>query len=425
MRTEELPERTAVLDAPREHAPAGERSRPEAPATPASGFDDVRPLAGSAMAVYLPWVDLLRFVACVLVIYSHASLAATQRVAFGHAGVALFFSISGYLIGTVLKNMHGQPQWYARFYVNRFLRIYPALLAGLAFFGALAALGFANKPGTLEAFLRNVFYMATFTEPLSADTWIPYGIVWTLCIEEWFYLMLPLIFAAVGPKRAIFVLIGLILLTCEPMLEKLPGTERGMWFVWPVNLLGGAVLALSNLPKRTGFPWVGVLGLVLLVVNAAVDMYFETHRELFPTAKAFHPFGPVMGVVTTATVWSFATTTLTYPKLLNWALFAGKRSYGIYLLHITAVSAAMRVATKALGGATSGWLYDLIAVGLATLLSVIAAAVMWRFYEEPILGFRKKVKDYPVAFWVLLVLQLGLVPAGIAYWLIMHGPLSG
>jgi peptidoglycan/LPS O-acetylase OafA/YrhL len=408
MPTMEPPERTAELEAPPlERAPARERTRPITPPVAEGGAADARPLAGSNMAVYLPWVDLLRFVACVLVIYSHASLAATERVAFGHAGVALFFSISGYLIGTVLKNMHGQPNWYARFYVNRFLRIYPPLLAGLAFFGALAALGFANKPGTLDAFLRNVFYMATFTEPLSPDRapghWIPYGIVWTLCIEEWFYLLLPLIFAIFGPKRALVVLIGLIVLTCEPMLEKLPGTSYGTWFFWPVNLLLGAVLALSNLPKRTGFPWVGLVGLVLMVANAA--------------AEVCHAFGPVMGVVTTATVWSFATTTTPYPKLLNWALFAGKRSYGIYLLHITAVSAAMRVATKALGGATAGWAYDLIAVVLATGLSVLAAALMWRLYEEPVLNFRKKVKDYPAVFWMLLVVQLGLVPAGFAYWL--------
>jgi peptidoglycan/LPS O-acetylase OafA/YrhL len=427
MRTMELPERAAVLDAPPlDRAPPRERNRPEPPPVAVGGAAEARNLAGSAMGVYLPWVDLLRFVACVLVIYSHACVTPGLRVAFGHAGVALFFSISGYLIGTVLKNMHGQPQWYAKFYVNRFLRIYPPLIAGLVFFGSLAALGFANKPGTLEVFLRNLVYMATFTEPLSPDraTWMPYGIVWTLCIEEWFYLMLPLIFWAVGPKRAIYVLIGLIVLTCEPVLEVIPGTDQGTWFYWPVNLFAGAVLALSNLPKRTGFPWVGMIGLVFLVVNAAVEMYFEVHRDLFPTAKAFHPFGPVIGVVTTATVWSFATTTLAYPRLLNWALFAGKRSYGIYLLHITAVSAAMRLTTRALGGATSGWLYDLMAVGLATLLSVIAAAVMWRLYEEPILGFRKKVKEYPVAFWALLVLQLGLVPAGIAYWLVVHGPLK-
>ena len=106
---------------------------------------------------------------------------------------------------------------------------------------------------------------------------------------------------------------------------------------------------------------------MFLIVNAAVEMYFETHRDLWPTAKACHPFGPIMGLVTTATVWSFATTSMAYPKVLNWALFAGKRSYGIYLLHITAVSAAMRVAKKAVGG-DSGLMYDLIAVTLATLI---------------------------------------------------------
>lgn len=375
------------------------------PVPPAAEPTPAPALAGSNMAVYLPWVDLLRFLACVLVVYSHASLTADERVPYGHAGVALFFSISGYLIGSVLKNMHGQPRWYPRFYVNRFLRIYPPLVAGLAFFGGLAACGLANKPGTLDAFLRNVVYMLTFTEPLSADAWIPYGIVWTLCIEEWFYLLLPAVFAVVGSRRAVVALIGLIVLTAEPLLETLPGTPRGIWFVWPVNLLGGAVLALSNLPTRTGFPWVGVLGLGLLLANAEAEL--------------FHAFGPVMGVVTTATVWSFATTTTPYPKVLNWALFAGKRSYGIYLLHVAAVSAAMRGAQLALGGATAGWKYDLIACSLALGLSVAAAAVMWRLYEEPILGFRKRVKDYPVVFWGLLVVQLALVPAGFAYWLIM------
>jgi peptidoglycan/LPS O-acetylase OafA/YrhL len=417
--TMERPENIAVLDAPTRERTSTRRD--ERPTTVAAG-EDARPLAGSSMAVYLPWVDLLRFVACVLVIYSHACTTPGLRVPFGHAGVALFFSISGYLIGTVLKNMHGQPNWYARFYVNRFLRIYPPLVAGLVFFGALAALGFANKPGTLEVFLRNLVYMLTFTEPLSPDraTWMPYGIVWTLCIEEWFYLMLPLIFWAAGPKRAIIVLIGLIVLTAEPMLEKIPGTDQGTWFYWPVNLFAGAVLAWSNAPKRSGFPWVGIAGLVFLVGNAALEMFFRTHRDLWPTAEACHPFGPVMGLVTTATVWSFATTSMAYPKVLNWALFAGKRSYGIYLLHITAVSAAMRVATKALGGETSGWAYDLVAVTLAVALSVAAAAVLWRLYEEPILGFRKRVKNYPAVFWGLLIVQLGLVPAGIAYWLVMR-----
>src|SRR5215469_3941048 len=104
MPTLELPGTIPVLDAPPRPR---KRPRPTPPPTVTGGAAAERSLAGSNMAVYLPWVDLLRFVACVLVIYSHASLAAHDRVPFGHAGVALFFSISGYLIGSVLKNMHG------------------------------------------------------------------------------------------------------------------------------------------------------------------------------------------------------------------------------------------------------------------------------------------------------------------------------
>ena len=168
MPTMELPEthRGARRPAPRACAGPGP---PDAPPVAAGGAAESRPLAGSNMAVYLPWVDLLRFVACVLVIYSHASLAAEVRVPFGHAGVALFFSISGFLIGSVLKNMYGQPNWYARFYVNRFLRIYPPLVAGLAFFGVLAAMGFANKPGTSRCSCGTWRTWPTFTEPLSPD----------------------------------------------------------------------------------------------------------------------------------------------------------------------------------------------------------------------------------------------------------------
>src|SRR5262249_10537894 len=156
----------------------------------------------------------------------------------------------------------------------------------------------------------------------------------------------------------------------------------GTWFFWPVNLLGGAVLALMNFPKRSGFPWVGWLGLACLLANAAADL--------------FHPFGPVMGLVTTATGWSFATAATAYPRLMNWALFAGKRSYGIYLLHIVAVPVGIRLATRGTGE-TSGLLFDLIACTVATGLSVIAAATMWSLYEEPVLNFRKRVKKYP---WV-------------------------
>lgn len=74
---------------------------------------------------YLPWLDVLRFLACFLVIVLHCVPRAPA--ALGHAGVALFFSISGFLIGRILIRDPGLLSFYSR----RWLRIYPAYLATL------------------------------------------------------------------------------------------------------------------------------------------------------------------------------------------------------------------------------------------------------------------------------------------------------
>ena len=102
------------------------------------------------MQSYLPWLDLLRFVACALVILSHLNPFPQNPEAnhFGHNGVGLFFSISGFLIGSVLVAGRDRPDWMSRFYAHRLLRIYPAMLAGLVVIGAVLFV-LAGRPGTI------------------------------------------------------------------------------------------------------------------------------------------------------------------------------------------------------------------------------------------------------------------------------------
>src|SRR5262245_59274614 len=237
---------------------------------------------------------------------------------FGHNGVGLFFSISGYLIGSVLINGQGKPAWVSRFYANRLLRIYPALLAALVFFGGLLAVG--GKPGMWDTFVGNLPYYLTFTAQLSPNAGEPFAIVWTLCVEEYFYLLLPLSFWLIGPRATAVALVGVIVLTLEPSLHKIPGTEFGTWFLVPVNLLAGAILATFRPGPRDGLPWVGMIGLTWVLANGVVGW--------------FHPFGPVMGVVTTLTVWSFAVTRTPVPSPLKTLVLFGRWSYGIYLVHL-------------------------------------------------------------------------------------------
>jgi peptidoglycan/LPS O-acetylase OafA/YrhL len=363
------------------------------------------------MPTYLPWLDLLRFVACILVILSHLNPFPQNPEAnhFGHNGVGLFFSISGYLIGSVLMNGREKPSWVTRFYANRLLRIYPALLAALVLYGALLLAG-RGKPGLWgmwPQFVENLPYYLTFTYHLSANEGAPYAIVWTLCVEEYFYLLLPVLFWAFGPRGAATVLVAVVVVTLDPRLHRLPGTPVGTWFVIPVNLLTGAVLATFRPQPRDGPPWVGLLGLGWVLVNGVVGW--------------FHPFGPVMGLVTTLTVWSFAVTRVLVPSSLNPLVLFGKWSYGIYLVHLPFCSGGLRAAQwLGLDGAP-GVVYFGTATLIATLGSTALAGLLYYAVERPVLDLRPTVTTRQWARRLAAAVQVSLVPAGVFYWLTVGG----
>lgn len=363
------------------------------------------------MPTYLPWLDLLRFVACVLVILSHLNPFPQNPEAnhFGHNGVGLFFSISGYLIGSVLMTGREKPAWVTRFYANRLLRIYPALLAALVLYGALLLTG-QGKPGLWgmwPEYRDNLPYYLTFTYHLSPNKGVPYAIVWTLCVEEYFYLVLPLLFWTFGPRGTAALLVGVIVVTLEPRLDHIPGTPEGTWFLLPVNLLSGAVLATFQPKPRDGRPWVGALGLGWLLVNGVVGW--------------FHPFGPVMGLVTTLTVWSFAVTRTPVPSPLNGLVLFGRWSYGIYLVHLPFCSGGLRAAQwLGLEGAP-GPVYFGVATLIATVGSTAMAGVLYYAVERPVIDRRPSVTTRRWARRLAAMVQVSLVPAGVTYWLATGG----
>lgn len=371
------------------------------------------------MPTYLPWLDLLRFVACVLVIVSHLN-PFPENNHFGHNGVGLFFSISGYLIGSVLMAGRDRPGWMSRFYAHRLLRIYPALLAALVFIGAILAVlarplaGRDTIWGMWDEFAANIPYYLTFTAHLSPNMGTPYGIVWTLAVEEYFYLLLPLGFWLFGPRGMAVVLIAVIVVTLDPGLRMVPGTQFGTWFLIPVNLLSAAVLATFRPQPREGRPWAGFLGLAGVLVNSVGGW--------------FHPFGPVMGVVTTLTVWSFAVTPMSVPRPAGPLVTWGKWSYEIYLLHLPFVSAGLlavreleKVARELGLEAVPRGVYVTVAGILATAGSTALAGIVFHLVERPIRARRPRVTSRPWARRLVAGIQVSLIPAGVAYWLATGG----
>ncbi len=150
----------------------------------------------------LPGLDNLRALAIVVVMLFHATgalpVALQPFAAYGWMGVDLFFVLSGYLIGAQLLKPYARgerPSW-TDFYRRRAYRVLPAYLAVLGLYYAVPAWREARTLSPAWEFL-------TFTENLFIDYRVnqAFSHVWSLCIEEHFYLVLPLLAAPLLRSR--------------------------------------------------------------------------------------------------------------------------------------------------------------------------------------------------------------------------------
>jgi peptidoglycan/LPS O-acetylase OafA/YrhL len=138
--------------------------------------------------------DLLRALAILLVMLWHLPRPATPAALeglkqYGWTGVDLFFVLSGYLIGTQLfvRLARGQRLSFRDFYLKRALRILPAFLTVLALYFLLPA--WRENP-TMQAPWR----FLTFTMNFGLDyRGAAFTQAWSLCVEEHFYLLFPLL----------------------------------------------------------------------------------------------------------------------------------------------------------------------------------------------------------------------------------------
>jgi peptidoglycan/LPS O-acetylase OafA/YrhL len=153
---------------------------------------------------YRKQIDGLRFFAFLAVFMIHSDV---EHFWWGSYGVSLFFVISGFLITRILIASQDRPraQTLKIFYARRALRIFPAyyLVLGLA----AATVGIAYLPAYVLYVMNWGIFFYTWIQPALVDRpWDPvrmYGVhFWSLCVEEQFYLLFPLLFSSLRPGRA-------------------------------------------------------------------------------------------------------------------------------------------------------------------------------------------------------------------------------
>jgi peptidoglycan/LPS O-acetylase OafA/YrhL len=140
----------------------------------------------------IPSLDGIRAIAVLLVFFAHSGV---ENIVPGGLGVTIFFVLSGYLITTLMRieqSRNGSIS-YRGFYLRRLLRLMPPLFIVVAAAGLLSALSVIDGGFTPGGMSSALFYFGNYHVISNDFRGMPAGIglVWSLAIEEHYYLFYP------------------------------------------------------------------------------------------------------------------------------------------------------------------------------------------------------------------------------------------
>ncbi|SFT28163.1 acyltransferase family protein [Paenibacillus sp. BC26] len=354
-----------------------------------------KPLGNSGR--YMPGIDGLRAIAVAAVIAYHLNLS---WVPGGLLGVGIFFVLSGYLITDILLKQQSQTRRLdlGDFWIRRARRLLPAMFimlllvaAWLLYIDPARLSSLKGEIGSALLYTSNwrlIFHQVSYFESFGPPS--PFGHLWSLAVEEQFYLVWPvllMLLVRLVPQRgklALVILAGAAASAGLMAALYVPGLDPSRVYYGTDTrafaLLIGAALAvvwpswkLSDHARSKTKMVLDIAGFSGLAVVLAMIATVGEYDELLYRGGMV-----ILAVATAAVVASLAHPSSRFGRIigckpLRWI---GVRSYGIYLYHypiIALTTPAAQVdefhATRAL---------------LQVAAAIAAAELSWRFVEEPI-----------------------------------------
>ncbi len=358
----------------------------------------------------MPELDTLRGIAILAVVFYHGlwqyhaadlpwiTRAVIAATGFGWLGVNLFFVLSGFLITGILLDNKGTPRFYGRFYIRRALRILPAYFLLLLLLLLLPRIGMVDRRISWSFVGLSLIYLSNFTNFFGVN--MQYGPLWSLAVEEHFYLLWPTAVRNLSKKSLGFCALAIFIIC--PLLRAIAfalGHSAEVWYTWMVadGLASGSLLAILSrtaLLERRSMKLFSAFCITASVLLIGLGLRFGT---LSPT-----PPRTALGASLRWTLFNVLFTgTLSAVLLLGtsrWARivrrpalqFFGEISYGLYLVHTLVFDLVDHFATRITRLADQGnvsliLVRFLVGAGSATLIAYLSR----RFFEEPFL----KLKD--------------------------------
>ncbi|MDR2985505.1 MAG: acetyltransferase [Nocardiopsaceae bacterium] len=326
----------------------------------------------------------------------------------GFLGVDVFFVLSGYLITDLLVTRYGKSGGIGlgRFYQRRARRLLPALAVMLIIVTAAVSVLEPGQRFTLRpAILGAITYTSNWWQAIAHQSYFSlYGPppafqhLWSLAVEEQFYLIWPLLLAAIlvlvrrRRNRALVAWGGAFASALAMLAIYQPGSDPSLVYYGTDThasaLMIGSALALTwplaKIAATTGrarkvLDRLGAVGLVILAWAV---------WHLAGSNSFLYPYGLVLAALAAGGLILAAAAPGRIGTLLSWRplRWLGVRSYGIYLWHWPVIAITTGLTVRS---ATSVPMRI-----IDTVLPIVLAAVSWRWLEEPILrnGLRSELR---------------------------------
>ena len=358
------------------------------------------------MRTHIPALDGLRGIAILLVLFTHLLphrsvgpilLRLLNGVAgVGWSGVDIFFVLSGFLITGILYDAKRDDHYFRDFYMRRTLRIVPLYLL-VVFCCTSIFPHFAATQGSSPAANRWMFWLylsnvlVAFRGAISVG-WL--GPLWSLAVEEHFYLIWPTVILLCSRRSAMQVCMGCVVLANAVRLI----------FLMHHNLLGPYVFTLSRIDELA----LGALVALALRGNTSqremqtfarwgalaagagtLTLFVWRHGVILDPVMLGVGL-PIVGALSTAllTLAVLPGTAAPWKALLQSGFLKrfGRYSYGLYMLHMP-VWEVLRQHHLLFQGQNR--LLDVANLVIGIGASYLLAVLVFHYFEKPFLRLKR------------------------------------